>query len=78
MGKEENKIEFQEMTIRIPKAVLEFLRAHEKEMGTTTEEYITYTIVDVVRADIDSGEVFVPESEQVIKDWNLNSIFLKY
>ena len=69
------KIEFENITIRAPKKILDFLRAHEKDMGRTAEEYIEFNLVQGVRADLDAGDVFTPTGPEIAKYWDLNVIF---
>lgn len=68
-------IEYEDVTVKVPKLIMAFLRAHEKDMGETAEEYIAYNAVGVVRADLDAGDVFVPVAEEIAREWNLNHIF---
>lgn len=55
-----------EITIRIPKRILEFLEKHEKNL----EEYLQYSIVHSVRSDIDAG-LFNLTPDQVITKYDL-------
>ena len=65
------KIEFENITIRAPKKILDFLRAHEENLGRTAEEYIELNIVQCVKADLDAGDVFAPTGPQIAKTWAL-------
>lgn len=75
MAKDDYEIVYESVTIHVPKAIMDFLRAHEKILGSTPERYIEYSLVDQVRADIDNGEVFRPYSEEIVKQWNLDIVF---
>ena len=55
-----------EITVKLPKRILDFLETHEKNL----EEYLQYSIVQCVRSDIDAG-LFNPTSDQVITKQNL-------
>jgi len=68
------KIEYEQVTIKVPKLVMDFLRSMEKTLDETAKEYIERNVVMVVRADID-GDAFVPYPEEVTKAWGLNPIF---
>jgi hypothetical protein len=71
----ETEIEYEQVTIRLPKVVLDFLRSMEKTISMTPKEYIEYNTVCSIRADIDDLDAFVPSPEEVAKAWNLNPIF---
>jgi len=72
---EKEKIEFEEITVKVPKLIIDFLRKHEKILGKTAQEYMERNIVDCVRADIDAGDVFVPVPEEVVEQHGLGPVF---
>ncbi len=67
-------IQFEEVTVKIPKKIMALLRANQKACGETPKEYIEYHIVDVVRANIDA-EAFFSTPKQMTDAWELDSIF---
>jgi len=74
MSKEE--IEYVELRLRVPKAIVDFLRAHETDLGKSVEEYLEYGIVSVVAGDIDVNEdwtFYNPQSKA--KGWGLEKVF---
>lgn len=54
-NKQEPKIEMEEVTLQIPKNIMNLLRAH---FADPANEYIQYSIIQSVKADIDHGDVF--------------------
>ncbi len=66
------KIEYETITVRIPKKIMSFLR-ETKTLTETPEEYLEYTIVDSVRADIDGGVFSDPE--RIAEGYGLQPVF---
>jgi hypothetical protein len=54
-------VEYEQVTLRIPKKIMDFLRLTQKLNHEDPEKYLLHSLVDMVRADIDAGDVFVPE-----------------
>jgi len=50
------KIEYVELRLKVPKAIVDLLRAHETDLGESAEEYLEYNIVAAVCADLDAWE----------------------
>jgi len=74
MNKE--KIEYVELKLKVPKAIVEFLRAHETDLGKSVEGYLEYNIVDGVHGDIDANDDWTfsnPLSEA--RGWGLEKVF---
>jgi hypothetical protein len=70
---EQEQIEFESVTIKVPKNVMNLLRAYSKHgLGMTANEYLEYSILQAVRADLDVGDVFTLEPEEIINQYNLN------
>lgn len=69
------KIEYEQIAVKVPKLILDFLRAHEQDMGMTAKEYIEHNVISAVRSDLDAGDVFHPEAKELAENWNLNPIF---
>ncbi len=54
--KQKPKIEYVDLTIRIPKLVLEFLQKHEKEMDyPSVQKYLEEAILRTTQMDVESG-----------------------
>jgi hypothetical protein len=68
MGEE---IEYETVTLKIPKRLMAFLRCNTQ---TPVEQYLEYTIVESVRADVDA-EVFALGPREIAESANLNPIF---
>jgi len=67
-------IEYETVTLKIPKKVMKLLRDTDY-LGETAEKYLEREIVDVVRADIEGGECFTPTPSQLVKQYDLNPVF---
>lgn len=61
--------EFEEFTIRLPKGLINLLRA----AGMGPQKYIETSIVSVVKADLENGEVFF-NTEDLIQRFNLQDL----
>jgi len=51
MNKED--IEYAELKLKVPKAIIDFLKSDETNLGECIEEYLEYSIVDMVRGHLD-------------------------
>jgi hypothetical protein len=71
---EREQIEYEAVTVQMPKQIMDYLRSIERCIKMTPKEYIEYNIVDCVRADIDSFDDFVTPKE-LADGWQLNPIF---
>ena len=69
---EREQIEYETVTVQVPKLLMDYLRSHERDMNMTAKEYLEVTIVDCVRADIDCNHL---DPKQVADSWRLNPIF---
>ena len=67
--------EYETVTVKVPKPIMDFLRAHEKDMDKSAEKYIEREIVNFVQADLESMLVFVPSPKELAENWNLNAVF---
>ena len=61
-----------EVTVKLPKAIVEFL----KDMTSNMEEYIVHNIVQMVEADLEADEFYNPK--QVVEKYNLMPVFEKH
>jgi transcription initiation factor IIE alpha subunit len=68
------KIEFEEITVKLPKNVMKLLRDCRNALQMTPEEYVAFNIVQCVRADLDCGDVFVLRSDEVVTKYGLQPI----
>jgi hypothetical protein len=68
-------IEYEEVNLQIPKAIMEFLRDSEKSLGETATSYLERSLVDMVRGDIDSRDCFVPTPREIAERYNLDPVF---
>jgi len=73
MGK---KVECVEVTVNVPAKILKFLKAMVEQGNIKSiQEYLEYSLLEAVEADINSDGVFVPSFEQIIKRYDLGEIF---
>jgi len=77
-SKTEQTCECEEVVLKIPKVIMKFLREHEDTLEEKTEEYLQRNIVGLVRADIDSMNVFVYSPLELAKKYDLQPIFKKF
>jgi len=65
--------EFEQVTIKVPKNVMNLLRAYSKHgLGMTAAEYLECSVLQSVRGDLDAGDVFTLEAAEIISQYNLN------
>lgn len=65
-------IELESVTIQVPKNVMNLLRAYSKQgLGMTTDEYLKCCILQSVEADLDAGDVFTVEPEEIMRLYDL-------
>jgi len=71
-----SKRDYVEVTVKVPTKILKFLEAMvEQGSIKSVQEYLEYSIVDVVEADINTDDVFQPSFEQLVKRYDLGEIF---
>lgn len=65
-------IEFEQVTIKVPKNVMNLLRAYAKHgLGMTANEYFEYSVLQAVRADLDASDVFTLEPQEIMNQYDL-------
>jgi hypothetical protein len=62
--KELAKIQFENVTLRIPKKLMDFLRRMPGGYGSSPIAYLEYSVVDMIRADLEAL------NGQEIIEWN--------
>ena len=67
-------IEYEQVTVKIPKAVMDLLRHIQLTTGDTPEQDIEYYVVDSVRSRMDA-DVFLPTSKELTDKFSLNPVF---
>ena len=72
---EKTVIEYEQVSLKVPKRIRDFLRLMQKVNHEGPEEYLAYNAVMAVRADIDAGDVFIPEPHEVAELHGLNPVF---
>ena len=58
----ENKIEYEEITIKVPKKVMDLLRFAEKGDRGTPKEYLECAVLQEVRANLEAGNLLENDS----------------
>jgi len=69
------KIEYETVTLKVPKAIMKLLRDSEKSLEETATEYLEHSLVDMVRADIETQDCFVPTPRGIVELYNLDPVF---
>jgi glucokinase len=64
------KIEYENVTLRIPKKLMEFIRNTPGGYGSSAINYLEYSIVDMIRADLEALS-----GEEIIAWSGLGSVF---
>jgi len=63
-------MEFEDVTIRMPKAIMEFLRSMEKVHRTSASEIIVHDLIALIQAEIEDMT-----GKDLIELWNLSQVF---
>lgn len=75
MSKKEGYVE---LTVKLPKRLVDFLKGMEKTMGMSLEEFIEHSVVQTVGACLDSEDLFVPSSNDIIEKYGLEAILKEH
>lgn len=62
--KQEKEIVYEEVTLRVPKLVMDLLREHERIISMKVAEYLERAISTMVKAEVDANEQFNPQAEE--------------
>ena len=68
------KTEHVEVTLRLPKRLVDFLEAKEEITDMTVKEYLERAIIQSVGADLEARDTFVPQPEEFIEKYGLKDI----
>lgn len=71
-----SKEEYIEVTLTLPQKVVDFLKDMEKTLDMTMKEYLEYSILQAVGADLDTYDTFVPTVTEILEKYGLAE-FLK-
>lgn len=66
-----SKLEFEEVIIKVPKHIMEFLRDH----GEDPKEYLEYSLVAVFQADLETCEGVFINYKDALTRYNLANVF---
>jgi len=70
----EKPIEYESISIEVPKQVMELLRASESILEMSPKEWIEYYLVDAVRSSIDS-DMFTDSPKELADKFSLTPVF---
>jgi hypothetical protein len=70
----EQQINYETVSIQVPKPVIEFLRFIAKNNNQTVEEQITHDLVDNWKSQLESGM----NTDAIIKMLGLEQVFKEY
>jgi hypothetical protein len=68
-------IEYETVTLKIPKKIMELLRDSETSLEETAIQYLERCVVDLVRADIETQDCFVLSPRRLTERYNLDPVF---
>jgi hypothetical protein len=72
-----SELEFESVTLQVPKKVMELLRFCENASGTSPKEYIeNYVIVQMISADLEAGCLI--QLKDLIKKFDIEPVFEEY
>ena len=72
------EVEYVEMRLRIPKPIIDFLEALEPFTGVNPQEYLEYSIVKCIEADVNAIDDNPPfTAEEVRRRFGLDKVFEK-
>lgn len=72
-----SKEETVEVTLKLPKAIVDFLKDMQTTLNMTVEEYLVFSIIQAVGADLDTNDVFVPSPAELVERYGLKTALLK-
>ena len=64
------KEEFEEVVVKLPKAVMDLIKDYEEDV----EEYLREIIIERIIADLDICEVYGPSPMAIVNKYRLNKI----
>jgi hypothetical protein len=70
----EPEIEYELVTVKVPKRLLNFLRALEKCLGLDIDQYLTSAIVDSFGGDLDILEIPFIGKKRLIEKFGLDRL----
>lgn len=70
------EIEYESVTVKIPKNIMDLLRFRQKLTDETPESYVAYSIVENIRSQMDVNGL-MPTGRQLTDQFSLNKIFIE-
>ena len=67
MNEETDVFELESIVVDVPKRVMDFLRAHEKDLDKPVKKYLELSILQTVAGDLELGEVFDKPVRELIE-----------
>ena len=69
--------ELVEVTIKLPKAIVSFLKHHEPAIGSV-EKYLRDNIIYCIEGDLENSDCAFFDPDHEAEQWNLGEVFKKY
>lgn len=76
IAKAAKSIMYEEVTVRVPKPILRFLKDMEKALDQTVEEFIETSVVEMVESQLAGGGFFNPN--YILEKYDLKPTFKAY
>jgi len=73
-----SKQETVEVTIKVPKRIVNFLKDYEKGFDMTLEEYCLHAIIQMVGTDIDAIDLALGPAETIVENYGLEIVLKEY
>jgi len=51
-------VSYEQVTVRVPRAIMDLLRQCENQLKMTAKDYIEKSVVEMIRADLDASTLF--------------------
>jgi hypothetical protein len=75
-GLPEQNLDFEEVTIKVPKSILDILKDMQEATGHSVEEYLTTSVVEMVESQLVAGEFCSPR--HLVDKYDLKPTFESY
>lgn len=69
------KTEYVEVTLKIPKGLIDFLEDMKACFDCSVKEHLEITLLDSIKAQIEADFIFAPTVESVVEKYHLEGVF---
>jgi hypothetical protein len=73
-AKTETHVEMEEVTIQVPKVLMNFIRDNIPKKNMTMKAYLESAVIERVAADLDNDEYFGPEQKELVARYHLEEL----